>query len=237
MWFQGGYDQDRYFNLLALNQDPEYEIKNFAIYPYFITEWTNYTEGGSEDNITNTLESIDLTPYAGEVIDLRFRFRSGLLGSVGTVDTSYDTGFDGFAFDNITVIKRNTAFGEEQSTSQQVSFQPLAAGEKREISLSADFIDDKTYYISTTLSNFNGFVDQDPINDGLKFQTTVRNLYDPGLTADPFVDFEPGVRYASAEYPIDVRVQNFGNTIVNWTTEAEIFNALPISPPSRISRV
>ena len=63
--------------LLALNQDPEYEIKNFAIYPYFITEWTNYTEGGSEDNITNTLESIDLTPYAGEVIDLRFRFRAG----------------------------------------------------------------------------------------------------------------------------------------------------------------
>ena len=227
VWFQGGYDQDRYFNLLALNQDPEYEIKNFAIYPYFITEWTNYTEGGSEDNLTNTVESIDLTPYAGEVIDLRFRFRSGLLGSVGTVDTSYDTGFDGFAFDNITVIKRNTAFGEEQSTSQQVSFQPLAAGEKREISLSAEFIDNKTYYISTALSNFNGFVDQDPINDALKFQTTVRNLYDPGLTANPFVDFEPGVRYASAEYPIDVRVQNFGNTIVNWTTEAEIFNALP----------
>ena len=134
-----------------------------TIYPYFITEWTNYTDGGSEDNLTNTVESIDLTPYAGEVIDLRFRFRSGLLGSVGTVDTSYDTGFDGFAFDNITVIKRNTAFGEEQSTSQQVSFQPLAAGEKREISLSAEFIDNKTYYISTTLSNFNGFVDQDPI--------------------------------------------------------------------------
>ena len=114
-----------------MNQDPELEIKNFAIYPYYATEWTNYTEGGTDDEDLNTLESIDLTPYAGEVIDLRFRFRSGLYGSVGTTDTSYDTGLDGFAFDNITIRKRNTVFGLEQSVTQQVSFQPLAAGEER----------------------------------------------------------------------------------------------------------
>ena len=227
VWFQGGYDLDRYFNILQLNQDPELEIKNFAIYPQYVTDWTNYTEGGDEDEDVNTVEAIDLTPYAGEVIDLRFRFRSGLYGSVGTTDTSYDTGLDGFAFDNISIIKRNTIFGQEQSISQQVSFQPLAAGEEREITLSADFLDNTTYYISAGLTNFNGFVDQDPINDALKFQTTVKNLYDPGLAADPFVDFEPGVRYASAEYPIEIMVQNFGNTITNWTTEAEIFNALP----------
>ena len=124
------------------------EIKNFAIYPQYVTEWTNYTEGGDEDEDANTVEAIDLTPYAGEVIDLRFRFRSGLYGSVGTTDTSYDTGLDGFAFDNITIIKRNTIFGQEQSISQQVSFQPLAAGEEREITLSADFLDNTTYYLS-----------------------------------------------------------------------------------------
>ena len=186
----GRYDLDRYFNILQLNQDPELEIKNFAIYPQYVTDWTNYTEGGDEDEDVNTVEAIDLTPYAGEVIDLRFRFRSGLYGSVGTTDTSYDTGLDGFAFDNITIIKRNTVFGLEQSISQQVNFQPLAAGEEREITLSADFLDNTTYYQywSDQLQRIRR---QDPINDALKFQTTVKNLYDPGLAADPFVDFEP----------------------------------------------
>ena len=82
-------------------------------------------------------------------------------------------------------------------------------------------MDNTTYYISTVLSNFDlgsGQADQDSTNDETRFQLTVRNLYDPGLFEEPWLNLLNGERYASGEMPITVGVQNWGNTFVDLTS-------------------
>ena len=91
-------------------------------------------------------------------------------------------------------------------------------------------MDNTTYYISTVLSNFDlgsGQADQDSTNDETRFQLSVRNLYDPGLFEEPWLNLLNGERYASGEMPITVGVQNWGNTFVDFDVEAKVRNALP----------
>ena len=173
------------------------------------------------------MESIDLTRYAGQVIDIRFRFRSGLMGSVGPAGSSQDTGLDGFAFDNITIRKRDVTFGSTETVSQQLIFNGFAAGAYEEVSLTADFIDNRTYYVKTELTNPSGFTNMDDLNDDIRFQLTVNNLFDPCLAEEHWVDLENGVRYASGERDVEVRVQNCGNTVTDFQVEAFIQNAEP----------
>ena len=173
------------------------------------------------------MESIDLTRYAGQVIDIRFRFRSGLMGSVGPAGSSQDTGLDGFAFDNITIRKRDVTFGSTETVSQQLIFNDFAAGAYEEVSLTADFIDNRTYYVKTELTNPSGFTNMDDLNDDIRFQLTVNNLFDPCLAEEHWVDLENGVRYASGERDVEVRVQNCGNTVTDFQIEAFIQNAEP----------
>ena len=173
------------------------------------------------------MESIDLTRYAGQVIDIRFRFRSGLMGSVGPAGSSQDTGLDGFAFDNITIRKRDVTFGSTETVSQQLIFNDFAAGAYEEVSLTADFIDNRTYYVKTELTNPSGFTNMDDLNDDIRFQLTVNNLFDPCLAEEHWVDLENGVRYASGERDVEVRVQNCGNTVTDFQVEAFIQNAEP----------
>ena len=173
------------------------------------------------------MESIDLTRYAGQVIDIRFRFRSGLMGSVGPAGSSQDTGLDGFAFDNITIRKRDVTFGSTETVSQQLIFNGFAAGAYEEVSLTADFIDNRTYYVKTELTNPSGFTNMDDLNDDIRFQLTVNNLFDPCLAEEHWVDLENGVRYASGERDVEVRVQNCGNTVTDFQIEAFIQNAEP----------
>ena len=64
-------------------------------------------------------------------------------------------------------------------------------------------------------------------NDEVKFQLTVDNLYDPGIAEEAWVDLENGVRYASGPRDINVKVQNYGNTVTDFQVEAKVRNALP----------
>ena len=107
VFFTGGWDNERYLRLYGFGQDPEYNTYNGNFNTNTVTTWTSFSGD----------DAIDLTPYAGEVVDIRFRFRSGLMGSVGPDDSSQDTGLDGFAFDNISIRKTDIIFGTEEVVS------------------------------------------------------------------------------------------------------------------------
>ena len=149
------------------------------------------------------------------------------MGSVGPAGSSQDTGLDGFAFDNITIRKRDVTFGSTETVSQQLIFNGFAAGAYEEVSLTADFIDNRTYYVKTELTNPSGFTNMDDLNDDIRFQLTVNNLFDPCLAEEHWIDLENGVRYASGERDVEVRVQNCGNTVTDFQVEAFIQNAEP----------
>ena len=59
--------------------------------------WSNFTE---ED-----LGAFELSSFTGDIVDIRFRFKSGWDGSVGANETLW-TGRDGFAIDNVTIWNR-----------------------------------------------------------------------------------------------------------------------------------
>lgn len=217
VFFTGGWDEERIFRLFTLGVDPEYNTYNGNFNQATTTGWANF----SGEN------SIDLTRYAGEVIDIRFRFRSGLMGSVGPDGSSQETRLDGFAFDNVSIYKTDVEFGSEEVVSQTIDFNNFAAGATEEVSLTADFIDNTTYYIKTSLTSATGFDNADATNDEVKFQITVKNLFDPGVAEEPWVSLENGLKYASGDRDIEIRVQNYGNTITDFTLETEIKNALP----------
>ena len=217
VFFSGGWDNERYFRLFQLGYDPEYNTYNNNFYTSTTTGWADFSGDFA----------IDLTRYAGEVIDIRFRFRSGLMGSVGPPGSSQGTGYDGFAFDNISIRKTDVQFGSEEIVSQTLNFNNMAAGATEEVSLTADFVDNTTYYIKTTLTNPVGFDNADPYNDDVKFQTTVKNLFDPGIAEEPWVGLENGLRYASGERDIEIKVQNYGNTITDFQLETKVQNAQP----------
>ena len=248
VWRFGGWDNERKYRIeerVSSAPDPEYNDYNSNFFgDWHTTMWNNYTEaGGIKDSCAisygicwedggqdQKADSIDLTPYAGQTIDIRFRFRSGLEGTAGPEGSLDYSGLDGFAIDNITIRTRDVNFGESTIESQQLTNLDLVAGESLQVQLTADFVDNTTYYISTVLSDFDlggGQVDQDSTNDQTRFQLTVRNLYDPGLFEEPWLDLINGERYASGEMPVTVGVQNWGNTFVDFDVEAKISNALP----------
>ena len=248
VWRYGGWDNERKYRIedrVSSAPDPEYNDYNDNFFgDWQTTMWNNYTDsGGIRDSCTlsygvcwedggldQKADSIDLTPYAGQTIDIRFRFRSGLEGTVGPEGSEDFSGLDGFAIDNISVRTRDVNFGDSTVESQQLTNLDLVAGESLQVQLTADFVDNTTYYISTVLSNFNlggGQGDQDSTNDQTRFQLTVRNLYDPGLFEEPWLDLLNGERYASGEMPITIGVQNWGNTFVDFDVEAKVRNALP----------
>lgn len=247
VWRYGGWDNERKYRVeerVSSAPDPEYNDYNGDFFgDWHTTMWNNHTEaGGIRDSCSllygcwedggfdQKADSIDLTPYADQIIDIRFRFRSGLEGTVGPDGSSDYIGLDGFAIDNITIRTRDVNFGESTVERQELSNLDLVAGESLQVQLTADFVDNTTYYISTKLSNFNlggGQGDQDNTNDQTRFQLTVRNLYDPGLFEEPWLNLLNGERYASGEMPITVGVQNWGNTFVDFDVEAKVSNALP----------
>jgi len=248
VWRYGGWDNERKYRIeerVSSSPDPEYNDYNGDFYGDWQSSlWNNYTESGGirescalyylyyvicwdDGELDQRANSIDLTPYAGEVIDIRFRFRSGLEGSVGPVGAADFSGLDGFAFDNITIRKRDVSFGDSTVESQTLTLSDAAAGESQTVQLTADFVDNTTYYVSVTLSDPSGYTDQDDTNDQSRFQLTVRNLYDPGLIEGPWLDLVNGELYASGERDITIGVQNWGNTVVDFEVEAKVFNALP----------
>ena len=256
VWRYGGWDNERKYRIeerVSSAPDPEYNDYNGDFYGDWHTSlWNNYTDAGGfrdscylpalgfgfweffgcypDGELDQTANSIDLTPYADQIVDIRFRFRSGLEGSVGPDGSADDSGLDGFAIDNISIRTRQIDFGTSETTSEQITGLDLVAGESFSVSLEADFVDNTTYFISTQLNNMNlggSQPDQDSTNDQKRFQLNVRNLYDPGLFEEPWLNLVNGERYASADMPISIGVQNWGNTFVDFGVEAKVRNALP----------
>ena len=171
VWRYGGWDNERKYRIeerISSAPDPEYNDYNDNDYgDYHTTLWNEYSEGGGDPDscyipylqfglpyplcfedggLDQKADSIDLTPYAGEVIDLRFRFRTGLEGTTGPEGSADYSEMDGFAIDNITIRKRDVDFGPNPTeVTEQKQGINLVAGESMTVSLNADFIDNKAY--------------------------------------------------------------------------------------------
>ena len=212
--YTGGYDLDRYVHL-ANGYYPEFTVSNSA-YCCLDNPWTRFA-GDS---------GIDLTPWAGETVDIRFRFRSGHSGSVANDNATYNHEKDGFAIDNITINKTVTQFGANaQNVNQQLTLNNLAPGDEQVVTLQANFINGTTYMIESELSSTSGFTNGDDTNDDSRWRTTVKNLFDPSVVE--ITSFEKNALYASGNYPIDVKVKNVGNTVVDFETHATVYSANP----------
>ena len=209
----GGHDNDRVL-YIQNGYAPERAVNNNLYYQGTIYNWLNLTG----DN------AIDLTEWAGEVVDIRFRFRTGFDGSVGTDDETNQTQWDGFAFDNLSIRKTVSSFGASpQVSSQTLTLNNFAPGDEEIVTLSANFVNGTTYLIETSISSTSGITNGDATNDDAKFSTLVENLYDPA-TSD-ITSLEKGALYAADTYPIDVEVVNRGNTVTDFEVVANIYTA------------
>ena len=212
----GGFDLDRAYKENALGAYAEglyyYGIYSFNTY----YGWNNFTDEG--------FGTFDLSPWAGETVDIRFRFRTGFEGSISDDNESLWTGNDGYAVDNLTITKQNTAFRPNAQTQQtQINLQNLGPGQEYTTSIQADFLNDTTYRISATLSN-NAW-DEQNINDEIVTYVTPFNLYDPTLESIDY--FSPGGLYAQGTFPISATTNNWGNTAVDFDVTATVFTADP----------
>ena len=145
MW--GGFDLDRTWKQNAWGADPE-NIVYYGLYsPGTYYGWNNFTEEG--------LGSFDLSDWAGETVDVRFRFRTGFEGSTADDNESRWSGRDGYAVDNLTIWKQNTAFlpNPQVQTTTIGPLSNLQPGQEYTTSIQANLLNDTTYRISAIISN------------------------------------------------------------------------------------
>ncbi|MDB2320403.1 VCBS repeat-containing protein, partial [Candidatus Poseidoniales archaeon] len=213
MW--GGFDLDRQYKQ-ALGGVAE-GVYYYGVYSFGTNYgWSNFTEEG--------VGAFDLSPWAGETVDVRFRFRTGFEGSISDDNESQWTGRDGYAVDNLTIWKQNTAFlANPQIQQSTINLNNLGPGQEYTTSISADLLNDTTYRISASLSG-NSW-DEQPQNDELVGYITPFNLYDP--TVEGIDYFNPGGLYAEGLFDIDVTTNNFGNTEMDFDVKATVFSATP----------
>ena len=178
--------------------------------------WSNFTQEG--------VGEFDLSPWAGETVDIRFRLRSGFEGSIADDNESLWSGRDGYAIDNITIYKQNTAyFPNPQTLQQPLTLTNLGPGEEETASISANLLNDTIYRISATLSNHAW--DEQSVNDDIIGYIQPFNLYDPAVEGIDY--FNPGGLYAEGMFDIDIVTNNWGNTMVDFDIEATVFSATP----------
>ncbi|MBT3452961.1 MAG: VCBS repeat-containing protein, partial [Euryarchaeota archaeon] len=213
MW--GGFDLDRQYKQ-ALGGVAE-GVYYYGVYSFGTNYgWSNFTEEG--------VGAFDLSPWAGETVDVRFRFRTGFEGSISDDNESQWTGRDGYAVDNLTIWKQSTAFlANPQIQQSTINLNNLGPGQEYTTSISADLLNDTTYRISASLSG-NSW-DEQPQNDELVGYITPFNLYDP--TVEGIEYFNPGGLYAEGLFDIDVTTNNFGNTEMDFDVKATVFSATP----------
>lgn len=212
MW--GGYDNERLLKQ-QFGYQPEqnvwYGVQNFGTY----YGWNNFTEEG--------IGAFDLSPWAGDTVDIRFRFKTGFEGSISDTNDTRWSGRDGFAIDNVTIWKQNTAFsGSPQSQQSQINMVNLQPGEEYETSIQANFANDTTYRISAVLSYAQ---DEQPANDELTGYIKTLNIFDPAMVE--IESFNPGGLYAEGPLDIDAKVSHYGNTEVDFEVRATVKSASP----------
>ena len=213
MW--GGYDRERAEKIYAYGANAETNVWYGVQYSGTYYGWTNFTEEGSG--------AFDLSRWAGDTVDIRFRFRSSFEGSVSDSDDQMWSGRDGYAVDNVTIWKQNTAFvGSPQTLQSNINMNNWQPGEENETSIQANFANDTTYRISATL---NYGQDQQPINDELIGFITTLNIFDPAMVS--IDSFSAGASYAEGYQDIIATVAHYGNTMVDFEVEATIYSAVP----------
>ena len=211
--YWGGYDNGRQESEANTGLDAAIYRYGGAI-PGTQYGWGNFTE---ED-----LGAFDLSRFAGDTIDIRFRFKSGWEGSLGSNETLW-SGRDGFAIDNVTIWKQNTAFTSNvQNQQSTINMNNLAPNEDYSTSIQADFVNGTTYRISAVLNYAD---DEQPANDEIVGYVTAFNIYDPAVIG--VESFKPGSLYAEGNFPVEVKVEHLGNTNVTFDLEATVFSALP----------
>ena len=211
--YWGGYDNGRVESEANTGLDAAIYRYGGAI-PGTQYGWGNFTEEG--------LGAFELSQFAGETVDIRFRFKSGWDGSLGTNESLW-SGRDGFAIDNITIWKQNTVFTSNvQNQQSNINMNNLAPNEDYTTAISADFENGTTYRISAVL---NYGQDEQPANDEIVGYVTAFNLFDPAVVG--IEDFRPGGLYAEGNFPINVKVEHLGNTNVSFDLEAKVYSALP----------
>jgi hypothetical protein len=213
MW--GGFDMDRMYKQ-AIGGAPEgiyyYGVYSFGTY----YGWNNFTEEGDG--------AFDLSPWAGETVDIRFRLRTGFEGSISSDNESEWSGRDGYAVDNLTIWKQTTAFQPNPQVQQaNVPLNNLGPGQEYTTSISADLLNDTTYRISAVLSG-NSW-DEQSQNDEIVGYITPFNLYDPMVENLEY--FNPGGLYAEGIFDIEVATNNYGNTAVDYDVKATVYSATP----------
>ena len=213
MW--GGFDNDRVTKQL-FGYYPESRTSGL-FYSGTHYGWDNFTEEG--------LGVFDLSPWANETVDIRFRFRTGFEGSTVDDNESRWSGLDGFAVDNLTIWKQNTAFLPNPQTQSTTigPFTNLEPGQDFTGSIQANLLNDTTYRISAKLSS-NSW-DEQAVNDDIIAYVTPLNLYDPMVESIDF--FQPGSLYAQGVYDIAATTNNYGNTEVDFDIEATVYSATP----------
>ncbi len=215
----GGYDDERVRNQRAGGNAES--ISEYWVPGYQAQDsdygWTDFSESG--------VGAFDISEYAGSIVDIRFRFKSGFTGSNSNADDSRWTGEDGFAVDSVNVWKQVTAFTNNvQTYPAQINMNNMAPNDEYTTSIQADFVNGSTYRISATLDG-SGFGDEQPINDEFISYVTVSNLYDPTMIG--FETFLPGDLYAQDTLPIEVNVENWGNSALDFELKATVFSADP----------
>ena len=179
--YWGGYDNGRQESEANTGLDAAIYRYGGAI-PGTQYGWGNFTE---ED-----LGAFDLSRFAGDTIDIRFRFKSGWEGSLGSNETLW-SGRDGFAIDNVTIWKQNTAFTSNvQNQQSTINMNNLAPNEDYSTSIQADFVNGTTYRISAVLNYAD---DEQPANDEIVGYVTAFNIYDPAVIG--VESFKPGSLY------------------------------------------
>ena len=213
MW--GGFDMDRMYKQ-SIGGAPEgiyyYGVYSFGTY----YGWNNFTEEG--------IGAFDLSPWAGETVDIRFRLRTGFEGSISDDNESLWTGRDGYAVDNLSIWKQTTAFEANPQVQQtSINLNNLGPGQEYTSSITADLLNDTTYRISATLSG-NSW-DEQSQNDEIIGYITPFNLYDPMV--EDLEYFNPGGLYAEGLFDIEVATNNWGNTEVDFDIKATVYSANP----------
>ena len=215
----GGYDNERVRNQqLGGNEESisQYWVPGLQAQNTFYG-WTDFSESG--------VGAFDISEYAGSIVDVRFRFKSGFTGSNSNDDDSRWSGEDGFAVDSINIWKQVTAFTSNvQTYPAQINMNNMAPNDDYTTSIQADFVNGSTYRISATLDG-TGYGDEQPINDEFIGYVTVENLYDPAMIG--FETFLPGDLYAQDVLPIEVNVENWGNSALDFDVKATVYNADP----------
>ena len=213
MW--GGYDLDRLRTLNAGGAAENLLYYGIAAAGTYYG-WSNFTEEG--------VGEFDLSPWAGETVDIRFRLRTGFEGSIADDNESLWSGRDGYAIDNITIYKQNTAyFPNPQTLQSNLNLVNLGPGEEETASITANLLNDTIYRISATLSNHAW--DEQTVNDDIIEYVQPFNLYDPAIEGIDY--FNPGGLYAEGFFDIDVINNNWGNTMVDYDIKATVFSATP----------